>query len=58
MNKYIFREYDIRGKVDSDLNDNVIENIGKAFGTIIIDRGFKRIAVSGDIRESSINIKI
>ena len=57
MNKYIFREYDIRGKVDSDLNDNVIENIGKAFGTIIIDRGFKRIAVSGDIRESSINIK-
>ena len=35
MNKYIFREYDIRGKVE-ELSDILIENIGKAFGTIVI----------------------
>ena len=57
INKYIFREYDIRGKVKSELEDIVVLNIGKAFGTIVINRDFNTICVSGDVRESSIDIK-
>ena len=35
LNKYIFREYDIRGKVSDDFPQDVVENLGKAFGTFI-----------------------
>ncbi len=30
MNAQIFREYDIRGVVDRDLNPEIVENLGKA----------------------------
>ena len=33
MNRLIFREYDIRGVADRDLTDEVVENIGRAFGS-------------------------
>ena len=50
LNKYIFREYDIRGKVADDFPQDVVENLGKAFGTFIKRGGGKEIALSGDIR--------
>ena len=50
LNKYIFREYDIRGKVSDDFPQDVVENLGKAFGTFIKRGGGKEIALSGDIR--------
>jgi len=53
MNPLIFREYDIRGKADSDLSDEVTENIGRAFGTILVRAGKKRIVVGRDCRLSS-----
>tara|TARA_B110000438_G_scaffold224796_1_gene218703 strand:- start:143 stop:1513 length:1371 start_codon:yes stop_codon:yes gene_type:complete len=50
LNKYIFREYDIRGKVSDDFPEDVVENLGKAFGTFIKRGGGKEIALSGDVR--------
>ena len=50
INPYIFREYDIRGKVDEDFPEHVVIKLGKAFGTFIKRAGGTEIAVSGDIR--------
>lgn len=55
MNQQIFREYDIRGMADRDLTEEVVINIGKAFGTIIGNN--KTVAVGCDIRLSSPRIK-
>ena len=53
VNKYIFREYDIRGKVDDDFSPEVVLNLGKAFGTYIKRSGGQEIALSGDVRLST-----
>ena len=53
LNENIFREYDIRGVVEVDFTDSVVENLGKAFGTYISKQKGKIISVSGDIRETS-----
>ncbi len=50
INPYIFREYDIRGKVAEDFPEHVVIKLGKAFGTFIKRAGGTEIAVSGDIR--------
>lgn len=49
MPKHIFREYDIRGIVDKDLTEEIVENVGKAYGSKIQGD----IIVGRDIRESS-----
>ena len=50
INKYIFREYDIRGKVADDFPPDVVESLGKGFGTFIMRGGGQEIALSGDVR--------
>jgi phosphomannomutase/phosphoglucomutase len=50
INQYIFREYDVRGKVEDDFPPEVVESLGKAFGTFIKRGGGQEIALSGDIR--------
>jgi phosphomannomutase/phosphoglucomutase len=50
LNQYIFREYDIRGKVSDDFPPEVVEALGKGFGTYINRGGGQEIALSGDIR--------
>jgi len=50
LNKYIFREYDIRGKVTDDFPPDVVESLGKGFGTFIMRGGGQEIALSGDVR--------
>ena len=50
INPYIFREYDIRGKVAEDFPEHVVIKLGKAFGTFVKRAGGTEIAVSGDIR--------
>ena len=35
INPYIFREYDIRGKVAEDFPEHVVVKLGKAFGTFV-----------------------
>src|SRR5688572_14741289 len=53
MNSLIFREYDIRGVADRDLTDEVVTNIGRAFGTFLNRRGKRRVALGRDCRLSS-----
>ena len=50
INPYIFREYDIRGKVSEDFPEHVVIKLGKAFGTFVKRAGGIEIAISGDIR--------
>ena len=50
LNKYIFREYDIRGKVSDDFPPDVVESLGRGFGTFIKRGGGREIALSGDVR--------
>ena len=50
INKYIFREYDVRGKVEDDFPPEVVESLGKAFGTLIKRDGGQEVALSGDVR--------
>jgi phosphomannomutase/phosphoglucomutase len=50
INPYIFREYDIRGVVDKDLTPEVVELIGKGFGTYLKQNGAKKISLGGDVR--------
>ncbi len=49
----LFREYDIRGIVGTELTNGVADEIGRAFATIGLDRGLKTVAVGRDGRESS-----
>ncbi|HVY56166.1 MAG TPA: phosphomannomutase, partial [Thermodesulfobacteriota bacterium] len=53
INPEIFREYDIRGIVDKDLNEDVLECIGKAYGTYVKEAGAKVVSVGRDCRLSS-----
>ena len=57
LNENIFREYDIRGVVQEDFKKDVVQSLGKAFGTYIVKKGWKTISVSGDIRETSLELK-
>jgi phosphomannomutase/phosphoglucomutase len=50
INRYIFREYDIRGNVEDDFHPAVVELLGKGFGTYVKRKGGKKIALSGDVR--------
>tara|TARA_B110000014_G_scaffold2193_1_gene1634 strand:+ start:223 stop:1587 length:1365 start_codon:yes stop_codon:yes gene_type:complete len=50
VNKYIFREYDIRGKVIDDFPPEFVIQLGKGFGTFVKRNGFHEISLSGDIR--------
>src|SRR3989344_2833161 len=52
MNEHIFREYDIRGVAEEDLGNETALRIGKAYGTIIHNRGGKNVVVGRDNRKS------
>lgn len=49
----IFREYDVRGLVNSELPDEIVLAFGKAFGTYASRRGCKTIVVGRDVRLSA-----
>ncbi|MCF7805647.1 MAG: phosphomannomutase/phosphoglucomutase [Candidatus Marinimicrobia bacterium] len=57
MNSFIFREYDIRGKVAEDFTDDVVVKLGKGFGTLAKRGGAQIIALSGDVRDTSPHLK-
>src|SRR2546426_12322659 len=52
INPHIFRQYDIRGIVDKDLNAEVVELVGKALGSRLRKNGGKRIVIGHDVRKS------
>ncbi|MCL2103242.1 MAG: phosphomannomutase/phosphoglucomutase, partial [Syntrophorhabdaceae bacterium] len=53
INPLIFREYDIRGLVGKDLTVDLVELIGKGYGTYVAARGARAIALGRDVRLSS-----
>ncbi|MBM3294227.1 MAG: phosphomannomutase/phosphoglucomutase [Candidatus Aminicenantes bacterium] len=53
MNPNIFREYDIRGIVDRDLDAGVVTTLGRAMGTYFRRQGRRTVAVGRDCRLSS-----
>jgi len=50
----MFRGYDLRGEVGKDLNPEIVEHIGKAFGTYLKRQGIKKAVIGRDSRESSL----
>ena len=57
MNEFIFRKYDIRGIVETDFTDDVVINLGKAFGTFVKRSGGKSVSLSGDVRDTTPHLK-
>ncbi len=54
----IFREYDIRGEADKELTDEIVNLIGKAYGSWLVRAGVTGgISVGGDARLSTPRIK-
>lgn len=53
VNPAIFRGYDLRGLVDIDLNPQVAEHLGKAFGTYLQRTGITQAVVGYDSRATS-----
>lgn len=54
INPEIFRGYDLRGVVDRDLNPQIVEHLGKAYGTYMIKYCMgRRAVVSRDCRLTS-----
>ena len=53
LNKYMFREYDIRGVYGKDIDPEISYLIGKAFGTKLVSLGKDTTLVGYDNRKSS-----
>ncbi len=52
INPYIFRNYDIRGIVDTDLDSLKVEAIGRSYGTFLAKRRIHDIVAARDSRLS------
>src|SRR6185503_5011146 len=57
LNPHVFRAYDVRGLVGSDINPDVFRQVGRAYATMIRRNGGRRIAVGRDNRLSSNGLK-
>lgn len=53
MNPEVFREYDVRGVVDRDLNSDFVFDLGRAIGTYAHREGVKTMTLGRDCRLSS-----
>ena len=53
MNPQVFREYDIRGVVENDFDDDFVVNLGRAYATILIEAGKHTVTLGRDCRLSS-----
>ncbi len=57
INSHIIRGYDIRGIADKDLNPEIAEHFGKAYGTYIQKQNVRQIVVGYDSRATSVDYK-
>jgi phosphomannomutase/phosphoglucomutase len=53
VNSSVFREYDIRGLVDIDMNRDDVVRLGQAFGTYLRDRSVEEALLGWDSRSTS-----
>src|SRR5215831_3973987 len=58
LNPHVFRAYDVRGLVGSDINPDVFRQVGRAYATMIRRSGGRRITVGRDNRLSSDGLKV
>ncbi|MFC1591673.1 cupin domain-containing protein [Thermodesulfobacteriota bacterium] len=57
MNEHIFREYDIRGVVGTDLTPEAVQDLGRAIGTYLVRHGVRAMTVGRDCRLSSESLR-
>ncbi len=57
VNPFIFRAYDVRGKVDIDITPEVFEQVGRAYGTLVRRKGGRQLALGMDNRVTSPSLK-
>src|SRR5439155_7548647 len=57
MNPQVFREYDIRGIVETDFDDASIIDLGRAYATILHRAGKNTITLGRDCRLSSPSLR-
>ena len=57
LNKLMFREYDIRGIWEKDINEEISYHIGRAFATKLLSFGKNKMLVGYDNRSSSETIE-
>jgi phosphomannomutase/phosphoglucomutase len=57
LNPFIFRAYDVRGKVGIDITPEVFEQVGRAFGTLIRREGGRAVVLGMDNRTTSPPLK-
>lgn len=53
VNPHIFRGYDLRGIVDKDLTPEIVEHLGKGYGTFLKNNGINKAIVGHDCRLTS-----
>ena len=53
MNPLVFREYDIRGVVETDFDDDFVVDLGRAYATILQRAGKSTVTLGRDCRVSS-----
>jgi phosphomannomutase/phosphoglucomutase len=53
MNPQVFREYDIRGVVEEDFDDDFVIDLGRAYATMLLRAGKRKVTVGRDCRLSS-----
>lgn len=53
INPNIFRGYDIRGIYGSDLTEDVVYTIGRAYATYVLKKGYNKCVIGRDVRSSS-----
>ena len=53
MNPHVFREYDVRGVVDKDINEDFVFYLGRAIGTYARAKRIRNMTVGRDCRLSS-----
>ena len=57
VNPFIFRAYDVRGKIGADVTPEVFEQVGRAYGTLVRRRDGRRVALGMDNRVTSPSLK-
>jgi phosphomannomutase / phosphoglucomutase len=53
MNPQVFREYDIRGVVEDDFDDDFVVDLGRAYATLLHQAGKRTITLGRDCRLTS-----
>ncbi len=58
INHEIIRGYDIRGYVDRDLNPEIVQRLGQAYGTIMKRKNVDKVVIGMDSRATSEEYKL